>query len=125
MTPRRVYAPDYALRIGRRATLVSSVGDRAYGMVFALTQRELERLYSAPGLEEYRAETIDVVTFDAVQFRVLCYNLPAPPPVDEGNAEYAARLRAVLTKLEFPSDYVASVAESPTGNNALGRTRDR
>jgi Gamma-glutamyl cyclotransferase, AIG2-like len=108
--PRRAYADGYALRIGRRATLVATDGARAYGMVYALTRRDFERLYAAPGLEEYRPQTIVVRTFDGTQLPASCYILAKAPPPGEANAEYAARLRDVLTRLEFPSAYVASVA---------------
>lgn len=108
--PRRAYAEDYGLRIGERATLEQSSGHRAYGMIFALTESELERLYSAPGLEQYRAESISVMTFKGERLEVSCYNLPVPPPRGEGNPDYAARLRAVLTKLGFPAEYVVTVA---------------
>jgi hypothetical protein len=53
--PRRAYAEDYGLRIGERATLERSSGHRAYGMISGLTESELERLYSASGLGQYRA----------------------------------------------------------------------
>ncbi len=49
--PRRAYVDGYALHIGRRATLVPISEARAYGMIFALTHNELERLYSALGCE--------------------------------------------------------------------------
>lgn len=107
--PRRGYADGYALRIGRRATLIPSPGGRAYGMVFALTHRELERLYSAPGLEQYRPEAILVRLLEGGELPALCYNLGEPPQPGEANPEYAARLRAALSKLGFPSQYVASV----------------
>ena len=107
--PRHAYSEDHRLRIGARATLVRSPGDRAYGMIFALTHDELERLYSAPGLEQYRAETISVTTFEGERLDVSCYNLSVPPGPGVGSSEYAERLRAVLAKLGFPSEYVASV----------------
>ena len=107
--PRRGYADGYALRIGRRATLIPSPEGRAYGMVFALTHRELERLYSAPGLEEYRPEAILVRLLEGGELPALSYNLREPPQPGEANPEYAARLRAALSKLGFPSQYVASV----------------
>jgi hypothetical protein len=56
--PRRAYVEGFALRIGRRATLVPSPGARVYGMVIELTHAELERLYTAPDLEEYRPEAV-------------------------------------------------------------------
>jgi hypothetical protein len=108
--PRRAYVDDFALRIGRRATLVPSPGARSYGMVFAITHDELERLYSAPGLGQYRPEAILVQTFDGDTVAALCYNLSEAPQPGEANGEYAVRLRAVLSKCEFPRDYVASIA---------------
>ena len=105
---RRAFAEGYALRIGRRATLIPFAGKRAYGMVFALTESELERLYMAPGLEHYRPEPLLVQMEDGKTLPVLCYVCPRPQP-GEANADYAARLRAVLEKLKFPREYVSSV----------------
>lgn len=107
--PRPAYADGYALRIGRRATLIPFAGKRAYGMVYALTEGELDRLYSAPGLEPYRPEPLLVQMDDGKALPVLCYVCPRPQP-GEANAEYAARLRAVLKKLGFSQAYVDSVA---------------
>jgi hypothetical protein len=109
VNPRRGYADGYALRIGRRATLIPSPEGRAYGMVFALTHTDLERLYSAPGLEEYRPEAILVRLLEGGVLPALCYNLSEPPQPGEANPEYAARLRGALSKLGLPSQYVESV----------------
>lgn len=110
VSPRRAYVDGYALCIGRRATLVPAVGARAYGMVFALTHDELEKLYSAPGLEEYRPEAILARSMEGETLPALCYNLREAPGADEVNTEYAARLRAVLGKLGFPPEYIASIS---------------
>lgn len=75
VSPRRAYVDDYALRIGRRATLVPTSGARAYGMVFALTHEEFEKLYTAPGLEHYRPEAVLAHTLEGKSLPVLCYNL--------------------------------------------------
>ena len=107
--PRRGYVDGYALRIGRRATLVPSTESRAYGMVFALTHGELQRLYAAAGLEEYRPEAVLVRLLAGGEVPALCYNLRKPPQPGEANAEYSARLRVALSKLDFPAEYVASV----------------
>lgn len=107
--PRPAYVDGYALRIGRRATLIRSPEDRAYGMVFSLTHNELDQLYSAPGLEEYRPETMFVHLLEGDRLSALCYNLRDVPQPGEANEEYAKRLRATLTKLGFPSEYVESV----------------
>jgi len=107
--PRRAYVDGYALRIGRRATLVPSPGDRAYGMVFALADCDFSQLYDAPGLEEYQPEEllVQILEGDAVHAR--CYNLREAPRPGESNAEYATQLRAVLGQLHFPAKYVDSI----------------
>jgi hypothetical protein len=108
--PRRAYVDDFALRIGQRATLVPSTGARAYGMLVALTHLELERLYAAPGLDQYRPEAVLAQPLGGQPSPALCYNLRAAPRPDERNPEYAVRLQRVLRKLEFPAEYIASVS---------------
>ncbi len=108
-SPRRAYIDGYALRIGRRATLIPSPGERAYGVVFALTDDDFSLLYGAPGLEEYRPEELPVQILEGDALHALCYNLLRAPRPGEANAEYAAQLRAILGKLDFPADYVHSV----------------
>jgi hypothetical protein len=107
--PRRACVDGYGLRIGRRATLVPAPEERAYGMVFALTHDELDRLYSGPGLEPYRPEAVHARLLEGGAVPALCYNLREAPGPDETNAEYAARLREVLGRLGFPPEYVASI----------------
>ena len=106
---RRAYVADFALRIGQRATLVPSSGARAYGMLIALTHAELERLYSAPGLEVYRPEAVVAHTSEGEAIPALCYNLVQAPEPHERNPEYAMRLQSVLEDLGFPVEYVESV----------------
>ena len=108
--PRRAYVEGFALRIGQRATLVPSAGARAYGMLFGLTHSELERLYAAPGLEQYRPEAVLARPLEGVPAPALCFNLREAPRPHERNPEYAARLQRVLSKLDFPQAYVASVS---------------
>lgn len=106
---RRAYVTDFALRIGQRATLVHSPGARAYGMLISLTHAELERLYSAPGLEGYRPEAVLAHPFEGEAIPALCYNLIQAPEPHERNPQYAMRLRTVLDDLGFPVEYVESV----------------
>jgi hypothetical protein len=110
LNPRRAYVDDFALRIGQRATLVPSAGSRAYGMLFALTRSELERLYTAPGLEQYRAEAVLAQSLEGKPAPALCYNLREAPQAHERNPEYAARLQRALRKLDFPQEYIESVS---------------
>lgn len=108
--PRKAYVDGFALRIGRRATLLPSAGARAYGMLYAVTHAELERLYTAPGLEQYRPEAVMARPLDSAPTPALCYNLLEAPAPHERNPEYAARLQRALGKLAFPPEYVASVS---------------
>jgi hypothetical protein len=107
--PRRAHVDDLALRIGKRATLIPSPGSRAYGMLIALTHAELDRLYSAPGLEVYRPEAVVAELLEGGTEPALCYNLVKAPEPYERNPEYAKRLRGVLAKCGFPDEYVQSV----------------
>lgn len=107
--PRPAFVDGYRLCVGRRATLVPAAGARAYGMVFALTHEDLERLYSPPGLADYRPEAVVVGLLDGGTLPALCYNLPEAPGPDEANAEYATRLRETLGRLGFPSEYIESI----------------
>jgi hypothetical protein len=110
VNPRRAYVDDFALFIGRRATLVPASGARSYGMIYSLTHDELDTLYSAPGLEVYRPEALLAQTLDGTVFPAMCYNLREAPSPDEANPEYAERLREALNKLEFPAEYVSAVS---------------
>lgn len=107
--PRQAYVDDFELRIGKRATLIRHVGARSYGMLFALTHEEIDRLYSGPGLADYRPEAVLAQPFHGGPVPALCYNLPEAPNRDEANAEYAVRLRQVLARLGFPPTYIRSV----------------
>jgi hypothetical protein len=106
---RQAYVSDFALRIGKRATLVPSAGSKAFGMLIALTHVELDLLYNAPGLEHYRPEAVVANTLEGSCVPALCYNLREAPGPGEGNAEYAQRLRGVLHTLGFPAEYIESV----------------
>ena len=110
LTPRRAYVDDFALRIGRRATLLPATGARAYGMLYTVTHAELERLYTAPGLEQYRPEAVLAQPLEGAPIPALCYNLREAPQPHERNPDYAARFQRALGKLGFPLEYVASVS---------------
>jgi hypothetical protein len=79
-------------------------------MVMAMTHADVDRLYTAPGLEEYRPEAMLVRPLEGVPLAALCYNMPHAPRPDERNPDYAARLQRTLRALDFPPEYVASIA---------------
>ena len=107
--PRKARADGFALRIGQRATLVRSPGAGAWGMVFELAPFDLDTLYGAPGLEAYRPEQIEVALENRSIISARVYNLAQGPAAHERNPDYATRLKAVLTRLGFPAEYVAGV----------------
>lgn len=101
--------PDFALRVGRRATLVPAAGDRAYGVLMELTHDEIERLYADSSVQAYRPEAVLAVLADGTRVPALCYNLVVPPSPGEADPEYGAKLRDLARRLELPADYVARI----------------
>jgi len=110
LNPRKAYVDDFELCIGRRSTLVPNEGARSYGVVYALTHEDLDRLYSSPGLREYYPEAVIATTLESQNLPALCYNLREKPGRHEANPEYAEELRAVLARFSFPSDYIESIS---------------
>lgn len=101
--PRRAVVRDHQLRIGRRAMLCPQPSAEAYGMVYALTDVEIDSLYGEPGLEMYRPESVVATLEDGSSSVVTTYNLPDTTGTDEPNLEYVAKLRVVLEHLGFPT----------------------
>jgi hypothetical protein len=99
----------FELRVGKRATLVSSDRGQVFGILMALTHLDLKKLYDAAGLEEYRPEAVIAYPLEGKAVPALCYNLPHPPRADERNVEYVVQLQAVATKLGFPPEYIKSI----------------
>src|SRR5689334_20823871 len=108
-SPRRASAGGFAVKIGKRATMVRAPGGAVWGMVFSLTPEELGKLYGAPGLEAYQPQDIEVALENRAIIPARVYLLPQAPAPDERNVEYEAKLKAVLQRLGFPADHVAGV----------------
>ncbi len=107
--PRKAGAQGYALRIGKRATLVKAPGNIAWGMVYSLTPGDLAVLYGAPGLEVYKPEPIEVTLENRAIIPARVYNLPQAPAPDERNPEDAEKLKAAMRRLKFPADFIARI----------------
>ncbi len=101
--PRRAVVRDYQLQIGQRAMLVREPLAQAYGMVYALSESEIELLYSEPGLEMYHPEVVVATFEDGSVGEVITFNLSPESATEEPNLEYVAKLRLVLERLGFPS----------------------
>jgi hypothetical protein len=106
LRPRKAVVPGFRLRIGGRALLVPQFGAQAYGMVFALTDREIAALYAEPDLELYRPESVIASFEDGTFGAVTTFNLGATHASSEVNREYATKLQVVLERLGFPTDIV-------------------
>lgn len=84
-------------------------GRQAANTVLPLKLESVTWLTDRDGLEHYRPEAVTCTTRAGAQVSALCYNLPNAPAPDEANEEYAGHLRAVLTKLGFPAEYIVRV----------------
>ena len=101
--PRKAVVRDYQLRIAQRAMLCPQPSAQAFGMVYALTDAEIDSLYGEPGLEMYRPESVVAIFEDGSSSVVTTFNLQDTTGADEPNLEYAAKLRVVLERLGFPA----------------------
>jgi hypothetical protein len=106
---RVAFVPGFQLRIGNRATLVPIPAERVFGVVASLAHTELERLYSEPSVQAYKPEAVLAYLLNGESLAVLCFNLMESPSADEHNPEYAAKLRALAARLQFPLDYISSI----------------
>jgi len=99
---------DWAIRIGRRATLVPDPGQSVHGVLMSLPLPELDRLYEEASVQMYRPVAV-MVEAEAAAAPALTYVLPEPPAPDERNPEYATKLRALAERLGFPEAYTRSI----------------
>src|SRR6185295_16517334 len=74
-TPRKAVVCDYQLRIGQRAMLCRQPSSKAFGMVYALADSEIDSLYSEPGLEMYHPEFVVATFEDGSSREVTMFNL--------------------------------------------------
>ena len=101
-TSRKAVVNGYRLRIGERAMLVPEPSSKVFGMVHALTEREINSLYAEPGLDMYRPETVAATFEDGSNSVVTTFNLQPTSSEESVNADYAVKLRSVLERLGFP-----------------------
>ena len=100
---------NFKLMIGKRATLVPASGETVHGLVFSLTQAEIDSLYADPSVSEYRPEPVVARLQNGEAIPALCFNLPEPPSSSERNPQYAARLKELAGRIGLPAEYVATI----------------
>jgi hypothetical protein len=109
MHPRPARVPGFALRIGRRATLIPKAESFAYGIILELSHADIEQLYSEASVSEYRPEAVLAQLEDGSCSPALCFNLVVPPSPEEANSEYATKLRELARGLKLPPGYIETI----------------
>ena len=106
--PRKAYLDNYTLKIGSRATLVPSEGDRSYGILMKVDADSIEELYSEVSVSDYLPLEVSVISETGEAVSATCYNLP-PEKLSGTNASYARSLYQLAKGLEFPADYLEKI----------------
>lgn len=105
------YVDEFALRIGERATLVSSAGARSYGVMMNISSDQAEDLYSDKSVADYVPESVIVEFSGGRKAEAKCYNLPVGK-VTGTNKIYAEALFAVASKRGLPESYLVMIREA-------------
>ena len=102
------FVEDFALRIGRRATMERLPGSSAYGVLMTITAAEAASLYAEPSVADYRPEPVTVRLVDGGKVEAVSYTLPNGP--DAGtNKDYAEALLQVAERLDLPASYCETI----------------
>ena len=96
----------YRLHIGNRAALAREQGSTVWGVVMALPNDEVERLYGEPSVADYRPEAVLARLADGGTTAALCYNHQGEY-LAGSNKVYAEALHALAEKIVLPKDYIA------------------
>lgn len=97
---------NYCLKLGSRATLIPDPSGETWGTIMALPPEELDKLYSAPSVADYRATPVNCTLENGMEAKADVYILnpddPLEPPT---NADYARNLATIAKKLGLPLKY--------------------
>ncbi len=103
---------NYAIYLGKRATLLPSDGEQAYGTLMRLSNSELDELYSQPSVHDYQAVNVTCELREDDFIEATTYILPEDfllaPPL---NADYARQLLNICKKMNLPSHYQQKIAD--------------
>ena len=110
--PRLALIEDHVVILGAKAMLLRSRGGRAYGMLFQLTHREMDRLYV--GLHDYRPEPFMaiVTSADEIARPVAAISMVHRDPPADSNHDpvYCARWKDLVRQLGIPEDATATAS---------------
>ena len=105
------YVDEFALRIGERATLVSSAGARSYGVMMNISSDQAKELYSDKSVADYVPEPVIVELLGGSKAEAKCYNLPVDRATGT-NKVYAEALLEVASKRGLPESYLFEIREA-------------
>jgi len=106
--PILAFVENFGLRIGERATLVKSNGERAYGLIMSLSEQDLNILYGDKSVADYIPENIIAINSSNESTNVISYNLPLEK-LSGQNKQYAESLTIVAKKVGLPTKYVNEI----------------
>jgi len=106
--PELVCVEGYGLRIGERATLEASAGERAFGSIMELDDEELAVLYGEKSVADYVPEQLVATGMQGKSLEVTSYILPMEE-VTGSNSEYAGLLALAARKVGLPDDYIDEI----------------
>lgn len=105
---KKAYAAGYTLKIGNRASLIPSKGDKAYGILMEVNEEGILKLYAEKSVADYLAERITVFTELQERHVATCYNLPLEL-LTGANKSYAKSLYELAKQKKFPHDYLEKI----------------
>jgi len=108
LKPILAFVENFGLRIGERATIVKSDGERAYGLIMSLSEQDLNILYGDKSVADYIPENIIAINSSNESINVISYNLPLEK-LSGQNKQYAESLTIVAKKVGLPTKYVNEI----------------
>lgn len=103
--PRPASVDDFALHIGRNATLLPEAGAHTPGILLELADWEIERLYM--DLTMYSRHVVPVRLAGGETIPALCLICPWDPCADSDyRRNYLIRLREVLSRWQLPVSHI-------------------
>jgi AIG2 family protein len=106
--PRNGYLNHFALKIGNRASLIPSTGEKSYGIVMTVDMAAIHNLYAEASVADYIPEQVSIITDRNETISATCYNLPAEA-LTGTNTVYAQALYQLAKQKGFPSDYLEKI----------------
>lgn len=113
--PELARVEGYGLRIGARATLEASAGERAFGSIMDLGEEELNALYGEEGVADYEPRQLVAIDSQRNSLQVITYLLPMAK-LSGRNREYARLLAITARKVGLPDDYIEEIEKWNTGS---------